>query len=142
MYFPKTEDQTYSIRLIPGALTDFFDRTNDTLNYKVNTKMISDYGTLELRLSNADRFPVIVEMVDENYNIIASDYLIEERKVFFDEVKPGKYFLRIIYDDNENGKWDTGSYLNKVQPEKVIYYPSKLDVRANWSLSETFQLRK
>ena len=142
MYFPKTEDQTYSIRLIPGALTDFFDRTNDTLNYKVNTKMISDYGTLELRLSNADRFPVIVEMVDENYNIIASDYLIEERKVFFDEIKPGKYFLRIIYDDNENGKWDTGSYLNKVQPEKVIYYPSKLDVRANWSLSETFQLRK
>lgn len=141
MYFDKSEDQTYSIRLIPGAITDFFERTNDTLNYKVNTRMISDYGTLEVALTNVDRFPLIVELVDENYKMIASDYLIEDRKVFFDEIKPGKYFLRIIYDDNKNGRWDTGSYLNKIQPEKVIYYPSLLDVRANWSLNETFQLK-
>lgn len=142
MYFPKTEDQTYSIKLIPGALTDFFERTNDTLNYKVNTKLISDYGTLEVSLSNADRFPLIVELVDEKYTIIASNYLSEDGKIFFDEIKPGKYYLRIIYDDNNNGRWDTGSYLNNQQPEKVIYYPSVLDVRANWSLNETFRLKK
>lgn len=142
LFFPKTEDQTYNVRLLPGALTDFFERTNDTLHYKVNTRMMSDYGTLDLSLKNADRFPIIIELVDDNYNIIAEDYLTEERKIFFDEIKPGKYFLRIIYDDNKNGKWDSGNYLRKVQPEKVIYYPAKLDVRANWSLNEIFQLKK
>ena len=56
----------------------------------------------------------------------------------FKLLNPGKYFLRLIKDNNNNDKWDTGNYLKKIQPEEVIYYPFELELRANLDLNETF----
>ena len=36
--------------------------------------------------------------------------------------------------------WDTGNYIKRKQPEPVYYFPSEIDVRANWDLNETFNL--
>jgi hypothetical protein len=82
--FPKTEDQSYLIKLFPGALTDFFEKTNDTLTFNVNTRLESDYGTLNLSLQNVERFPVIVQLLDAKYNLVTSEYLSENREVFFE----------------------------------------------------------
>jgi len=38
----------------------------------------------------------------------------------------------LIIDANENGKWDTGDYLKNKQPERVIYFDEKIEIRANW----------
>ena len=110
--------------------------------------MSSDYGTLSLTLANADRFPIIVQLVDSKFKVVAEDYLSvaqngeeEKKDVFFNEISPDKYYLRIIYDDNQNGKWDTGDFLNRQAPERIIYYPNLIEVRANWSLNETFILK-
>ena len=59
----------------------------------------------------------------------------------FEYIKPASYRVRVIYDENENGKWDTGSFLNKTQPERVFYYPGEIEIRANWDVNETFILR-
>src|SRR5690606_31073659 len=48
IYFPKSEDQSYALTVYPGALTDFFESTNDTLQFNANTRLASDYGTLNL----------------------------------------------------------------------------------------------
>lgn len=141
VFFLKKEDQNYSVKVFPGGLTDFFDASNDTLQFNVNTRLASDYGTLNLTLANLNRYPIIVQMVSSKYNVVAEEYLRENKTVFFDALSPDKYFLRIIYDDNENGRWDTGSFLNRMQPEKIVYYPTQIEVRANWSLNETFTLK-
>src|SRR5690606_11026443 len=141
VFFPKKEEESYSIELLPGALTDFFEKTNDTLNYSLNTRLTSDYGTLNLTLINVNRFPVIVQMLDSKYNVVADEYLSENKTVFFDELSPDKYFLRIIYDDNHNGRWDTESFLNRMEPEKIVNNPTQIEVRTNWSLNETFTLK-
>lgn len=139
--FTKQEDQSYNLSLMPGALTDFFEKSNDTLQFNISTRMESEYGILNLTLVNVDRYPIIVQMVDSKYNVVAEEYLTENKNVYFDELSPEKYFLRIIYDDNQNGSWDTGSFLNRMEPEKIIYYPKQIEVRANWSLNETFTLK-
>lgn len=139
--FPKEREENYRILLLPGAIKDFFERENDSIRLGVRTRSSSDYGTLTLNLENVKRFPIIVQLVDEKYNVVAEDYLESLREVYFDELDPNKYFLRIIYDDNRNRKWDTGSYLESRNPEQIIYYPRKLDVRANWSLNEIFKLK-
>ena len=38
--------------------------------------------------------------------------------------------MRLIFDENGNGKWDTGDYGKGVQPERVSYYHHSLDLRA------------
>ncbi len=141
VFFPKEEDQRYTIKLLPGAVTDFFDSTNDTLQFNVNTRVASDYGTLSLTIKNVVQYPIIVQILDNKYRIVGEEYLSEAKNVFFDALSPNKYFLRIIYDDNQNHKWDSGSFLNRLQPEKIIYYPTQIEVRANWSLNETFILK-
>lgn len=141
IWFEKEERQTYKGLLLPGALTDFFGKENDSLPFQVKTRVNSEYGTLQLNLENVNRFPIIVQFVDDQYSVEAEAYLKENQPIYFDEIRPKKYYLRIIYDDNENRKWDSGNFLERRAPEEIIYYPSKIDIRANWSLNETFFLR-
>ena len=73
--------------------------------------------------------------------IIESVYATEPQEFSFRNLTPAKYKVRIIYDTNGNGKYDTGNFLLKVQPEKVVYYPEEIDVRSNWDITETFILK-
>lgn len=138
--FERTEEQTYSLLALPGAITDFYESTNDTLQYRMGTKLISDYGEIAIQLNNAKTFPIIVELVDAKFNPIDQVYLNKNKEVNFLYIDPGFYYIRIIYDTNENGVWDSGFFLTRTQPEKIVYYPSKIEVKPNWSLNETFIL--
>jgi len=139
--FDKTESTTYKVELLPGALTDFFENSHDTLSYVVRTRAISDYGSLNLSLVNAKNFPIIIELVDNNFNVLSKKYITENTPVDFDFVPPGDYYVRIIYDENENEKWDTGDFLLRTQPEKVIYFPEQIQIFSNHSIIETFILK-
>jgi hypothetical protein len=46
---------------------------------------------------------------------------------------PGDYELRILYDRNNNGKWDPGEFFKlRKQPEIVHPLPDKITVKAAW----------
>ncbi len=132
--------EKYSLRLLPGALTDFYERVNDTLKYDFTTNNTSDYGNMKVILENVKRFPVIVQLTDSEGKVLASEYTEKETEINFDLLQPTKYTLRVIYDDNKNKEWDTGSYIEKRQPEEVIYFPKEIDLHANWDWVETFRL--
>ncbi|WP_022828974.1 Ig-like domain-containing protein [Flavobacterium antarcticum] len=138
--FTKEPEQKYKITLLPGALTDFYERSNDTLQYKLNTKGTSDYGNLTMKLENLKRFPVIVQLTDAKGKVIDSEYLESEPVARFNLIQPGTFIVRIIYDTNGNKKWDAGSYWDKMQSEEVIYFPDEIDVRANWDVDQPFIL--
>ena len=138
--FNKEELQKYKIQLLPGALTDFYEKQNDTLNYTVSTKQASDYGNLKVILENVKRYPVIVELTDKTGKVKATAYTENNPVVEFLALEPAKYTLRIIYDDNKNKVWDTGSFMEKRQSEEVIYFSKELDVRANWDVEQPFNV--
>ena len=54
----------------------------------------------------------------------------------FEYLKPADYFVKVIFDKNKNQMWDTGSFLNRIQPEKVFHYEEEIVIRANWVLEE------
>ena len=43
-------------------------------------------------------------------------------------------------DTNGNGKWDTGLYADRLQPESVYYFPQMLDVRALWDMRQDWDI--
>jgi uncharacterized protein (DUF2141 family) len=138
--FNKEESEKYKIQLLPGALTDFYEKQNDTLVYTVATKQFSDYGNLKVVLENAKRYPVIVELTDKDGKIKATAYAENNPVVEFLALEPAKYTLRVIYDDNKNKVWDTGSFMERRQTEEVIYFPKELDVRSNWDVEQPFNI--
>lgn len=138
--FPKADEQSYNVMLLPGALQDFYETKNDTLLFNLRTKAVSDYGTVSFSLKNVNNRKLIVQLVNNKFEIVAEQALGDNNSVYFDYITPAFYYLRIIFDENANGKWDSGNFLERIQPEKIIYYPSRLEILANWSLNENFTL--
>ncbi|MDR6969146.1 uncharacterized protein (DUF2141 family) [Flavobacterium arsenatis] len=138
--FRKEPLEKYTMLLMPGALTDFYEAQNDTLNYKFGTKDLSDYANLTLKLENVKKFPIIVELTDEKGTVLESEYSTDSNTILFNAFQPKKFYIRIIYDDNGNGKWDPGNYLEKRQGEEVLYFPKEIEVKPNWDWEEIFIL--
>lgn len=138
--FKKEPSENYTLSMLPGALTDYLEQSNDTLIYKLNTRILADYGNLVVNLQNVKRFPVIVELTNEKGDVLASEYSESSSKVEFNLVEPAQFWLRAIYDDNKNKEWDTGNYLEKRQAEEVVYFSKAVDVRANWDVEQVFDL--
>lgn len=138
--FKKAPSERYVLQLLPGALTDFLEKSNDTLSYKFNTQSETDYGNLTVVLSNVKRFPVILELTNIKGDVIATEITEKENKVLFTLLEPANYTLRAIYDDNKNQKYDSGNFLEKKQSEEVIYFSKEVDIRANWEVEQSFDL--
>ena len=141
--FDTEEKQSYEIVMLPDALTDFYGNKSDTLSFRATTKEYSDYGEFDITLQGAAEVQHIVQLVTEKGDVKREQIGAVGQKEFkFDRIEPGTYFARIIVDLNANGKYDTGSYLKQRQPEEVLYYPSKLDIRSGWYPKETFILNQ
>ncbi|MCC9041988.1 Ig-like domain-containing protein [Myroides sp. M-43] len=138
--FKKEELNEYKVTLWPGAIQDFFGKANDTIILKNKTSAYTDYGNLTITLNGIKRFPVIIELLDEKEKVVVSQYSDKSNIFEFTVLPPRQYYIRVIYDDNKNGKWDTGYYWDKKQPEETIYFPEKIDVRANWDIKEQINL--
>ncbi|TDE31752.1 DUF2141 domain-containing protein [Flavobacterium ranwuense] len=138
--FKKEPLENYTFEILPGALTDFFEKSNDTLTYKLNTRNTSDYGNLSVALENVKQFPVIVELTNIKGDVLATEYTEKNTTIDFNLIEPALYTLRAIYDTNKNKEWDSGNYLEKRQAEEVIYFSKEIDVRANWDVNQIFDL--
>lgn len=139
--FKKEPSEKYSFTLLPGALNDFYEKTNDTLKYNLSTRTTADYGNLTLDLRNVKRFPVIIELTDKKgEKVLASEYTEGTTKIEFNLLEPTLFTLRAIYDDNKNKQYDPGNFLEKRYAEEVIYFSKEVDVRANWDVEQVFDL--
>jgi uncharacterized protein (DUF2141 family) len=136
--FEVIPNDRYEITLLPNALVDFWGNTNDTLVYRTSTKKIEDYGNIFLRVQHQSPHPYIIELLKNDDVIRRFDTPVEGNNYRFELLDAGNYRVRLIEDPNENKLWDTGSYLEKIQPEKVIYYWKEIDLRANWDMNEIF----
>ena len=135
-------NDNYQLDILPGAITDFFNASNDTLLMQFRTQKPADYGSLYLQLVGVPSYPIIVQLTDEKENVIRSLPLsAPQRRVVFSNLQPKKYYVRLIVDKNNNGKWDSGRFIDRRFPEKVYHHEPLIDVRANWELQETFILK-
>jgi len=139
--FKKEPSQKYTLSVLPGAATDFFGFVNDSLSFKTTTQQTEEYGNLIVNLQNVKRYPILIELTNEKGELIASEYTDSKTKIEFNLLEPNTFNLRVVYDDNKNKKWDSGNYLEKIQPEEVLYYSKTIrDVRPNWDDVEFFDL--
>jgi hypothetical protein len=137
--FNLSEGNRYKITFLPGAFTDFYGAQNDTLSFTASTKLISSYGNLRLSLKNA-KYPVVVQIVSATGAVEAEQFIEASQPIDFIHLNPGKYFLRAVFDTNNNGRYDAGNFLLKTQPERVSYAKEILEVRAGWDAIEEFVL--
>ena len=138
--FEKKYNTDYNFELLPKTITNIFGASNDSLSFKLKTKSPEDYGIINIDLVSSKNTAFIVELLNEKDVLIRLMKIDKPQKVSFNLLSPGNYGVRVTIDENKNGIWDTGSFLNKRQPEVVKYFDKKIELRANWDVNETFNL--
>jgi hypothetical protein len=134
-------DTTYRILIPPGAITDIFGRTNDTTEIRFKTDYPELYGSILVNMSLPDpEKQYILQLLNANLEIISEKIISEDRTYGFQHLATGNYRLRLIYDLNRNGEWDTGNYLERIQPEPVSIYDDEIAARLNWEVEVIWSL--
>ena len=127
-----TEDRKYNLIIERSFATDTagnFVSPTDTV--ALQAKGPSDYGSLSIRLRNLDTTanPVLLFYRDEK---AALSLPLRTDRYNIRLFRPGDYEVRVLYDRNGNGRWDTGNYWEKRQPERVVARKQRLNIRQNW----------
>ncbi len=139
--FESSEDNRYSFQLLPESITDFIANVNDTIDFTIRTQKLADYGKMFLTLEGIQNFPVLVQLTNEKGEKVSEKSATKNEELTFEYLVPNQYNVRIVFDANKNGKWDTGDFLKELQPEKVQYLGTSIDVRANWEVKQTFTVK-
>src|SRR3989339_387629 len=132
------EGEQYFLQLYPGAFTDIYGHTNDTIALIFKLQKKDYYGTLVMKMKNITS-PVILQMLDSKETVLDEKFLDNDQDIKYEFLKPSKYKMKIIFDENKNGKWDTGKYFEKRQPEKTIYFSGEINVRSNWDMEQEWE---
>ena len=141
--FEVSPSDNYRILILPNAIKDIKGVTNDTLQFNLTSQSLEDYGNIFLDVIRNTQSKFILHLINSNGDIVRQYDNVDQNTTYnFEYIRPGEYSFRLIEDLNKNNIWDTGNYLQRVKPEPVYYFPSELEVRANWDLNETFDLNK
>lgn len=130
------EPGAYEVLLLPGAVTDVFGRTHDTLTTAFTVQDSSQYGSISLRIADLqDSVLYVVELRQEERLVGSSRVTSTTRdSISFTKLSLNTYTVVLIADTDGNGRWTTGDYWSKRQPEKLKRY--KLEpLRANFDQS-------
>ena len=118
----------YTLRIPDSLFMDIDGIYCDSLRKTFSLPQDEKLSSLIIEASNVHE-KYLVELVDEKRTKVYRSYSIDSASVLlFPYLKAGKYSIRITEDKNGNGQVDTGSLLDRKQPEKVMMY------RANNSL--------
>ena len=129
----------YRLEIDSATIFSVYGKWNDTYSegFKIKTK--DEYGHLYINIAGIDT-TAFVELLNSNDQLVRKATVKDGGALFMD-LKPDKYYARLIVDTNGNGVWDTGDYDRKKQPEEVFYCPKMFSVMQNWEVEENWNVK-
>lgn len=129
----------FNLYIGKGSFVSIEQDSSKSINRSYSFYDPANYGIIKGNInSSVESFTI--ELLDTKYNVI--DTIKNNSKYVFDKIKPGSYYIRVLFDVNNNSQWDPGSLLDKQKPEPVIFYYDKatdtraLSIKANWEMTD------
>lgn len=132
---PKTK---YRVTIDSLAVTDIYGNHNRPFVQEVSTHAIEDYAALFFNIGDLGPDSAIVELLSSDKPVRLEP--VRNGVATFEYVTPGAYYARLFIDRNQNGRWDTGSVADTVQPEDVFYFSKKLNLKKNWDVEQQWNI--
>lgn len=92
-----------------------------------------DFGIIRGKVDADTSTAYFIQLLDTNFKLVQTSY---KSPYVFTKIQPGDYHMRLIIDRNKNKRWDTGNYHEKIQPEKIIFFPGKITVKSNFEYDD------
>ncbi len=131
----------YKLMIPAGTFHNANGEQNDTLNSEFGIHDPDKFATVVLNIKGqTPESQYTVELLSEQGQTLDEKRHLTTGKHIFRYIAPGKVRIRVIDDSNGNGVWDTGSILERRQPERaeIFVAPDGSDLLAakeNWELA-------
>ncbi|WP_164849886.1 Ig-like domain-containing protein [Mucilaginibacter limnophilus] len=137
------QDVSYQLTFDEGAFTDIYGNKNKKALKKFTIDKPENYSMLTLKVSVPDPTKqYIVEIFRDEKNLIRTDIITKNSSIVYNNFPTAKYTVRVIYDANKNGRWDSGNVRQMRQPENIWIYDKEITLRANWEAEEAITIPK
>ncbi len=131
----------YRLRIDSTAIKSIYGLHTDKVENTVKIKTLEEYGTLYLNIKGIEG-NAVVQLLNSSDAVVREQKVKKNNTCDFYFLQPNtKYYIRMYIDSNNNGKWDTGLYDKKVQPEEVYYYPKVWEMKANFEFEEDWDVK-
>ena len=141
--YPWREGMPYELEVLPGAVTDIFGLSlTDTLAQQLVGASTKDFGTISLSLTGINPDTSYVLDVMQGGNTLVERITVSGQTEYsrvLQSLSPGQYEIHVTIDLNKNGRWDTGNYDLKRQPEPFLIKEVER-LRANWEVEANIDL--
>ncbi len=138
LYAEWRPEQEYKLTIDSLAFTGLYGKFSDDSQHSFKVRSLDEYSALFVHIPHADTC-IVVQVIDQKESVVRQARIKDDRADFF-FLEPGKCYLRLFYDRNGNGLWDTGLYEEKRQAEEVYYYPKVIDLKAMWEVEQDWDL--
>ena len=129
-------EASYQLKIDSAACIDIYGICNDSIEATLKLKSKEEYSSLTVKLEAFDSLARIQLLNDKD--VVIRELPATNDGTKFEYLAPTTYYLRLYIDLDGDGKWTTGDWLLKRQPEPIYYFPKKLKLRANWDFEENF----
>jgi len=133
-------DSSYVLKIDSGAITNIYDQVNDSLQIEFTVANESAYGKMIVHIDTLDfNSDYILELLEGDKIIRTEIISTNDKKLVFELLAPKAYTLRLTKDDNRNGRWDPGSYIEKKFSEKMATKDIEA-IREGWENEVTISM--
>ncbi len=127
--------------MIPDSLFVGYFGQLDTnmLRLRFKTNSPETYAKLDVKLKNKPEQSCIIQVLNEKFELVQQQIMTADTAQF-PTLKPGKYRLRLIIDENSNSRWDAGNLREQRLSETVFILPKILTLEPDWEYEEEWEL--
>ena len=131
---------SYKLRIDTIGITDIYGLFTAPFEQEFSVRAIEEYGNLTFNIPGLPQDTLAcVELLSGSDEPILTVPVKDGRAVFLN-LLPAKYYARLFIDRNGNGKYDTGNYALRLQPEETYYYPGYVNLKKNWDVEQTWDI--
>lgn len=133
------QGKKYSLTIPKKTVLSYYESNKDSKRFDFEADKIENYGELLITLENPPLKKFWVQLFSNRGEVFYSIYGTNP-EVRFESVKPSKYSIRILVDENENGIWDSSDFANGIFAEPVYLYEKEIEVRPLWEIREKWNV--
>ncbi len=139
----------YKVKITKGRLTNFKESirivadsvafvsvekdTSQKFTQTISRKNPANYASISGKVNTKEK-SYIIQLLDGGGKVIKEVQNV--KKFEFDFLNAGTYQMRVVIDDNQNGKWDGSDVKNFKPAEKIIF----LDLQNGGKLKERWEM--
>jgi len=131
---------SYKVTVDSSATVSVYGEPLENFSADFKARNRDEYSSIIFNISGTGGRAAVVELLDKSDKPLRQANVGPDGRAVFDYLDPSDYYARLYFDANGNGVYDTGSLLDSIQPEETVYFPSKIPLKKNWDLEQTWNV--